>query len=110
MPCSCSPGRDRIRGALERAPIRRSLRGQRLPKNNLAVHRDDGEDQRKPLYVDSQNGRAEAVGKHRVDVPHAQDGVRDVRSSKGVEREKFTEAPVLDKDRVPGLAGLRPTA
>ena len=56
------------------------------------------------LYVDSKNGLAEAVGKHRGDVPHAQDVVRDVRSSKGVEREKFTEAPLLDKDRVPELA------
>ena len=56
------------------------------------------------LYVDSKNGLAEAVGRHRGDVPHAQDVVRDVRSSKGVEREKFTEAPLLDKDRVPELA------
>ena len=56
------------------------------------------------LHVDSKSGLAECVGKHRGDVPHAQDVVRDVRSSKGVEREKSTEAPLLDKDRVPELA------
>ena len=56
------------------------------------------------LHVDSKSGLVEAVGKHRGDVPHAQDVVRDVSSSKGAEREKSTEAPLLDKDRVPELA------
>ena len=56
------------------------------------------------LHVDSKSGLAESVSKHRGDVPHAQDVVRDVRSSKGVEREKSTEAPLLDKDKVPELA------
>ena len=56
------------------------------------------------LHVDSKDGLADAVGRHRGDVPHAQDVVRDVRSSKGVERQKFTETPLLDKDRVPELA------
>lgn len=56
------------------------------------------------LHVDSKSGLAESVSKNRGDVPHAQDVVRDVRSSKGVEREKSTEAPLLDNDKVQELA------
>ena len=56
------------------------------------------------LYVDSKTGLAEAVGKHRGDVPHAQDLARDVRSPKEAEREASTDAPMLDKGKSPELA------
>ena len=56
------------------------------------------------LHIDSKSGLAEAVGKHRGDVPHAQDVGRDVRSPKGAERDSSNETPPLDKDKSPELA------
>ena len=55
------------------------------------------------LHVDSKSGLAEAVGRHRGDVPHAQDVWRDVGSYKGVERDSSTETPPLYKDKAPEL-------
>ena len=56
------------------------------------------------LHVDSKDRLADAVGKHRGDVPHAQDLARYVRSPKGAEREASTDAPSLEKDKSPELA------
>ena len=56
------------------------------------------------LHVDSKSGLAEAVGKHRGDVPHAQNIVRDARPPKETEREASTDKPSLDKDKSPELA------
>ena len=58
------------------------------------------------LHVDSKSGLAEAVGKHRGDVPHAHDLARDVRSPKGAERDISTETLSLDKEKSPELALL----
>ena len=56
------------------------------------------------LHIDSKDRLADAVGKHRGDVPHAQDMVPDFRPPKGAEREASTDAPTLDKGKSPGLA------
>ncbi len=48
------------------------------------------------MHVDSKSGLAEAVGRHRGDVPHAQDVVRDALVPKGAERS-------LDRDKAPEL-------
>ena len=51
------------------------------------------------LHVDSKSGLAEAVGKHRGDVPHAKDVGRDVRSPKGAKQEASTDTAKLEKDK-----------
>ena len=51
------------------------------------------------LHVDSKSGLADAVGKHRGDVPHAQDVGHDVRSQKGTERTAPSDTPSLDKEK-----------
>ena len=48
------------------------------------------------LHVDSKERLADAVGRHRGDVPHAKDIVRDALVPKGAERS-------LDKDKAPEL-------
>ena len=56
------------------------------------------------LHVDSKSSLAEAVGKHRGDVPHAQDVGRDGRPAKSSEREASPDKPTLDKDKSLELA------
>ncbi len=56
------------------------------------------------LYVDSKSNLAAAVGKHRGDVPHAQDIEREVGSPKGAEQETSPGAPNLEKDKSQELA------
>ena len=56
------------------------------------------------LHVDSKSGLAEAVGKHRGDVPHARDVVRDVRPTNEAERAKSAQTPPLDKAKSSELA------
>lgn len=56
------------------------------------------------LHVDSRSGLAHAVGKHRGDVPHAQDVGRGVRPEKGAERAASPDKPTLDKDKSRELA------
>ena len=55
------------------------------------------------LHVDSKIGLAEAVGRHRGDVPHAQNLMHDDRLAKRAEREASIDGPTLAIDRSPKL-------